>query len=466
MANVIYAKFGKSILFDESKWSPAGGDNEASYLLFAMARFYPEHTFWIVGKSDWDRVFPEGHEKFPNIKYIWSKEYWEDATNPNKYSDDEDKNVVIEKYCNYTYKTFQRLGITIDYGILLMGIMYNAHIPNCVPKTRGVKDTDPIEFCKPLECPLKYSSHINVLLNETDVPWMIICTDPRQTRNKPKDLINQAYIVASQIDDVYSKAGTKHWYNGKHVPTLNDRHHESSYAEFINLLSRDPYMELKNLDRDWFAKKSGFNMIVNEGIPSTDPNKKPPRWHPLNEYILSDPLFECSIYGKWTDEVLDSDRRFKGPIHPNSLGTVLETTKYTFCIPIDAGWMTSKFVEMAHFGVIPFLHKDYASKSLSKNFIDDYFFVNSKEDLFNKITDLESSFDKYMAVIEKLKKIIFISNSMAMYTGGFVSASMVNLIHKHEQHTDIWPLKTKESLKETITLKDYMKVSNPMDAFF
>ena len=100
MANIAIAKLSKSIRFDSTKWSPIGGDNEAPFLVYALAKAFPEDTFWIIGKSDYSKVFPNG--LLPNIKDIWSSEYW-DGYNPT--------NLVRNKtYDDYpeNYETFYR----------------------------------------------------------------------------------------------------------------------------------------------------------------------------------------------------------------------------------------------------------------------------------------------------------------------------------------------------------------------
>lgn len=96
MANIAIAKLAKSIRFDPAQWSSVGGVNEAPFLIYALAKTFPEDTFWIIGKSDYSKVFPNG--LLPNIKDIWSKEYWETEKSPtsylNSYSYDEILNYI------------------------------------------------------------------------------------------------------------------------------------------------------------------------------------------------------------------------------------------------------------------------------------------------------------------------------------------------------------------------------------
>ena len=48
-------KIGKSVLFDESKWGPIGGDNEAPKLIRKTAELNPDDTFIIIGRNDLQR---------------------------------------------------------------------------------------------------------------------------------------------------------------------------------------------------------------------------------------------------------------------------------------------------------------------------------------------------------------------------------------------------------------------------
>ena len=413
MANIAIAKLSKSIRFDSTKWSPIGGDNEAPFLVYALAKAFPEDTFWIIGKSDYSKVFPNG--LLPNIKDIWSSEYW-DGYNPtnlvrNKTYDDYPEN--YETFYKYINTAFKKLGVNIDFAFMLYGMFFSCSLFNVV--LRG----DGNGYTKTLENATQYMSFLTYWLNTYEGNYASIITDPRQYRVFPRDLVHWPSINLSQIDKdmKFSSKSSQYWPKGNLI-TNPQVYHKNVYSgvETLNLLSRVPY--------DEFPEKHGFNMILNQGYPG-DNKHEPPRYTLLKQWVLSDKDFMCSIYGKWDDKILESDKRFKGPISPVDLGTVLETTKYTLCIPIAPGWVTSKFVEMAHYGVMPFVTDTYGSES-SQTYIPDVLRVKTREELKQRIELFEQNPDAYKKVMDYLKTIL-----KNMYTGEYALTNICDNISKY-----------------------------------
>ena len=50
--NIGFFKLGRSILFNKSKWSTIGGDNEAPILISKIAELNPKDNFYLLGASD------------------------------------------------------------------------------------------------------------------------------------------------------------------------------------------------------------------------------------------------------------------------------------------------------------------------------------------------------------------------------------------------------------------------------
>lgn len=433
MANIAIAKFSKSIRFDSSKWSPIGGDNEAPFLVYALAKMFPNDTFWIIGKSDYSKVFPNG--LLPNIKDIWSPEYWENEINPmslvNKrtYDDHPDD---YEKFYRYINNVFDKININIDFAFMLYGMFFSCSLFNVVLRGDGKG------YSKTLENATKYMSFLTYWINTYKGEYASIITDPRQYRVFPRDLVHWPVINLSQINCdkmKFSSKSTQYWPKGNLISNPQI-YHKNAYSgvETMNLFSRIPYTE--------FPEKHGFNMILNQGIPGND-KKEPPRFTELKKWILSDKTFDCSIYGKWDDNILNSDTRFKGPILPTELGKVLLTTKYTLCIPIEPGWVTSKFVEMLHYGVLPFVTKTYGSEA-SQTYIPKILIVNSPEELKQRIKLFDENPNEYNKIISYLKKVI-----SAMYTGEYFIENVINQISKYASFSfKEPPIKLKQPIAE------------------
>jgi len=56
MKNIGFAKIGKSVKFRSNRYSPVGGDNEASCTIRAVANNNPDKTFYILGRSDYSTL--------------------------------------------------------------------------------------------------------------------------------------------------------------------------------------------------------------------------------------------------------------------------------------------------------------------------------------------------------------------------------------------------------------------------
>ena len=414
MANIAIAKLAKSIRFDQAQWSSVGGVNEAPFLIYALAKTFPEDTFWIIGKSDYSKVFPNG--LLPNIKDIWSKEYWETEKSPtsylNSYSYDENPE-LYKSFYRYVNRTFDKLNVTIDFAIILYGIFFSCSMYETVLNTDG-------KYTKSLECSTKRMSFLTYWLNTYKGKYVSIVTDPRQYAKMPRDFVHWADINLSQIDKdmQFTEKSTQYWPAGQIIENPQ-RLHKNIYSgvETITLFSAVPY--------DSFPKKKGFNMILNQGFPASSSKQEPPRYTELKKWILSDADFDCSIYGNWDDKILSSDKRFRGPVQQTELGSVLETTKYTLCIPIAPGWVTSKFVEMAHYGVLPFVTDTYGTES-SQTYIPDVLRVKSQAELKERIAMFEACPDAYDKVMQYLKHLL-----KNMYSGEYALTHICNNIKNY-----------------------------------
>ena len=445
MANIAIAKLGKVIKFNEKTWTPIGGDNEAPYFMYAMAKAYPQHDFWIVGCTDYSQVFPNG--LLPNIHDLWGPKYW-DGVHPYKWIKppyDEAKELHW-KYYRYSYDRLQELGITIDFAFILYGMFFSTSMSDVV------KSTIENRFTKAPVIGCQYTAPITYFLNEYKGEYASMVTDPRVYQSTiQRDYAHWPTINLSQLDEVMKfpgKSFNQYWPSGVKIDYKNEHPNVYSGLETMNLLSRIPYKE--------FPEKKGFAMICNQGISGAG-NKKPPRYVELKKWILDDPNFDCSIYGKWDEDIIESDSRFKGPIPPIDLGNVLETIKYTLCIPIAPGWMTAKFVEMLHYGVIPFVTKDYGSKA-GYQYIPKECIVNSVKELKMKIDYLEQHPEVYKAFWSKLHHILD-----DKYTGEYLFNQITENLKKY----------TSFDIGEHIPLTEPMSVlykrdkeKNTIDEFF
>ena len=239
--NIAFAKLGKLIKFDSNKWTPIGGDNEAPFLLYTLAKAYPQDTFWIIGRSDYSKVFPEG--LLPNIKDLWSPEYWPDGVNPNRWiprpqAENYKKNPeTFERYYTYVSDTLSRLGVTINFAYILYGMGFTNSLFGTTLKVNGDG------FASTLAIPTEKSSFIIDWLNKYSGEYVSIITDPRHYDKFPRDLLHWESVILSQInnDKQEFKGYTEQSFRGR-VVKEPQKYHKSVYSgvEALNLLSKEP----------------------------------------------------------------------------------------------------------------------------------------------------------------------------------------------------------------------------------
>lgn len=165
-----------------------------------------------------------------------------------------------------------------------------------------------------------------------------------------------------------------------------------------------PIEKMRLLDTPKIEKpvgRKGFGVILNEGDEKH--NKARPRLPILREWLLSS-TEEFEIYGKWSQDVINSDKRMKGRISYTSVQEKLKSWKYSICIGIDEGWVTGKYVELIENGVVPFLHPSYDSNRLI-NF-PEILRLTEPNQLWERIKELEEDEQKYKQLWDNLLVLI------------------------------------------------------------
>lgn len=361
--NFVIGKLGRSISSNENNWSAVGGDNEPFIIYDSLARLFPEHIFYMIGKSDFSRN--KKYDKPENIIDVWASY--------DKSQDEE----------RYVYNFLK--DIHIDSGIIMAGPV-SANI-NC--SNLGIRKVrTPSEYAKPLGMFIHYVSPIFNYLNDSNIPWICLGPDPRYL-SFGKDLFNPPEKVISQ-------------YNGESVHT-----HMKSLEEQRSFIKNKIPVEYKGLEKTFLVNKKKprlkasknikFMIVLNEGG-----NGGLLRGPILKKYVL-DHISDVSIYGKWSEEWL-SDPRFEGPRKFKDLVPMLKDTKYTFIIPIQKEWSTAKFWEMIYYGIVPFMHPYYDSQ---KNIpAPDFIRISNPKELNEKIQYLEDNPEEYKALIKELTSMI------------------------------------------------------------
>ena len=395
-------KIGKSVLFDSKNWGAVGGDNEAPILYEHLITQNPEHTFVMLGASDFDRLPLVEQERINvhgNFIYAfsgfseWRKNQWDKA---NAQHPSNDRQEFMEQVIIPNPK------FAVDAGVFVCGGVATTNVGG-----HARKQTDHTQLAKPLDVQRKYAGPtIHYLNHYKEVPWLMLLNDPRPYPGKMRDLMNPPKKIYSQYNQKCLHLNSITYESPEREETEIDQLYKG--IETIFLIGKkkgvtiqeapntlDNFFKGSDIETPKDEKDINFMIVCNEGKPSRYPD--------LKKYILEH-VENVDIYGQWNPDTIGDDHRFKGPKKFNDLMQMLPRVKYTFCIPIKKGWVTAKFWEMAHYGIIPFLHPTYDDQKHLD--VPDFIRVKDSQDLFNKIKFLEEKPKAYKELRDLLDDML------------------------------------------------------------
>ena len=90
----------------------------------------------------------------------------------------------------------------------------------------------------------------------------------------------------------------------------------------------------------------------------------------------------CEIYGRVSN--ID-DKRFKGEIKFDEVIDKIRHTMCTLLVPIEKGWVTSKYIEALMLGCVPIFYADYGTKLFGLDCILNKYIVSNNKELVSVI---------------------------------------------------------------------------------
>lgn len=417
MKNIGFGKIGKSVKFKRNRFSPIGGDNEPSTVLIALANNNPDKTFYIIGRSDFSTLTEaEELELFPynNVIDIWKGI----------------KNDGTDNFYRHIFNYFGQKGFKLDYTVMMVGQVGTVTIPDKITQVKHLKDG--VTDGKPasvIDMTKNYTSPISIWLNEEQPPYVEIVNDPRYVMNQSRDIFHLPTVSLGQYDYEYTVSSIKDYEDQNRY----ERKVPSTYAGMETCFCINyQHSEQFNLNRN-----VPFMVILNEAKPS--------RYNLLKEWVLDD-HDDVEIYGKWEHPNTETDARFKGSIHLDDVMAKMNNVKFTFIIPIAKGWVTSKYIEMVHAGVIPFLHPSYDEQGHLP--IPDFLRPKTPAEFKERMDRLLNNEDEYESVIKGLRKLIC---KPEYYDGTFLNNKIMTAIDTDYVAPDV----TQFEKKVAATLEDF-----------
>lgn len=366
MLKIGFGKIGKSILFDNKKWGMIGGDAAPSVLLLALAELNPDITFYLIGKSDYSKLSKEDIvELVPNNNIV---NVWQNSKAVNKEPD------------TYVLDYFNKNNIKLDYCVFLSGPSGQCTLENFMKTIKGGTTAIPLYSFK------NYVGYYTRFLNETKTPYITIAEDPRYTPIKARDLIERERLILGQFNETKKI---------KHLRALDDHTNIHSDIQIkYSGVERITMLGATKPSFDIFTKPRSIKFqIYMNGVTDTGAED---RKKIMDEYVHKY-FKDTKVYGEW-------DASLYGDIYKKVKMTdcvdELYDTKYTLIVPVQKGWVTSKFWKMIQYGIVPFFHKYYDSQKHLK--VNEYLRVNSPEELRDKIEELEANEDLYKKIQSEL----------------------------------------------------------------
>lgn len=379
-----FFKLGKSIKFNENSWNAIGGDCEPKQLICAIARRNPGVEYWLLSPNDLGKV--RSKEK-PKAAPLFGPPTETTANVPANIK--EFHSTMNER--KSTEETVSKIkSLNLDFVFFYTGPTSTVNIENFINKVDGSGTTKSLDFFK------YYAAPIIKSLNEMPkTPIVGLLVDNRfvlaakdyHGHNRPTYYLAQNNF---ELDEEY--------FSNPPTREVEKIHSTFEYSgiETVFLLDKKRY----NVDKLFGMKKTNsFMMLQNQGKGSGGMD----RWDPVKQYIVENGV-NTDIYGKWDDALVEKyPNYFKGEMRIESLSDELLKTKYTFCIPIKEGMVTSKYAEMLHYGIIPFLHPSYDTQF---NVFPDGHFIRCKSpaDLKKKIDFLNENPDQYQKLFYSLQE--------------------------------------------------------------
>ena len=378
-----FFKLGKAIKFNENSWNAIGGDCEPKQLICAIAKRNPNVEYWLLSPNDLGKV--RAKEK-PKAAPLFGPAPESSNTIPSNIKEFHSK-MDERKSTEETVETIKSLGL--DYIFFYTGPASTVNIENFINKVDGTGTVKSLDFFKYYAAPI-----IKALNGMPKTPIVGLLVDNRfilaakdyQAHNRPTYYLAQNNFELEE--EYFCNPPTRE--TAKIHSTF-----EYSGIETVFLLDKKRY----DIDELFNMKKTNsFMMLQNQGKGSGGMD----RWDPVREYIVKTGV-QTDIYGKWDEELVQQyPNYFKGEMRIESLTKELLNTKYTFCVPIKEGMVTSKYAEMLHYGIIPFLHPSYDTEC--NVFPKDHFIrCKSPEDLKKKIEYLNENPEHYKTLFYNLQ---------------------------------------------------------------
>ena len=380
-----FFKLGKAIKFNENSWGAIGGDCEPKQLINSIAKRNPNIDYWLLSPNDLGRV--RAKEK-PAVQSLFGPPVETESAAPPNVKEFH-STMTNRKSADEAAQNIKDLDL--DFIFFYTGPSSTVNIPDFINKVDGTGRVKSLDFFKYYAAPIiqamnELEKKVPIVGLLVDNRYILACKDWNDN-NRPTYYLAQNTFT--KTEEFFCNPPLRD------IKTIESTY-EYSGIETVFLLDKKRY----DTDELFEMKKTNsFMMLQNQGKGSGGMD----RWDPVRDYIVKNDI-ETDIYGKWDDNLKEEyPKWFKGEKRIESMTDELLATKYTFCVPIKEGMVTSKYAEMLHYGIIPFLHPSYDTDF---NVFPDGHFIRCKspEDLKKKVQFLNDNPEHYKKLFYNLQE--------------------------------------------------------------
>lgn len=406
--NIVIGKIGRSIYFNKDNRSMTNGDEEAPMMYTMLAKRHPEHNFYLIGRSDIQRV--RAKENTDTLGAFFGEE--DEPTIPTNIHDlfegwQKNKFPGVHLH-DWLYEKIQDMGLKFDLGLIYYGPMPNVGIPG-----KGIMKLDGSTEAKSLEMFEAYYGPIMHTLNMTQTPWIGLCGDPKYVPSRARDILNEPKVVMSQTQGKFETkriAAYDDSLNIKHV----EEDHQYSAIETIFMLE-EKKTDWRNIDKDIL-----FTIGLNGGASRDDF---------IKDWFINKDRTDIKVYGKWSEEFTD---QYPDMFEEKRIAEVEDEffrTKYTIIPPPHqptGNFVTQKFWKMIVYGIIPFFHPGYDTEKILP--VPKILRIDSPEDMWEKIDYLEANPEERKAIQDKLWRFL---ESDDLFDGTFLHNRIKHFVKEY-----------------------------------
>jgi len=380
-----FFKLGKAIKFNENSWGAIGGDCEPKQLINSIAKRNPNIEYWLLSPNDLGRV--RAKEK-PAVQSLFGPPVETESAAPSNVKEFH-STMADRKSSDEAAQIIKDLDL--DFIFFYTGPSSTVNIPDYINKVDGTGRVKSLDFFKYYAAPIikamnELEKKVPIVGLLVDNRYILACKDWNDN-NRPTYYLAQNTFT--KTEEFFCNPPLRD------IDTIESTY-EYSGIETVFLLDKKRY----DTDELFEMKKTNsFMMLQNQGKGSGGMD----RWDPVRDYIVKNDI-KTDIYGKWDDDLKkEYPKWFKGEKRIETMTDELLATKYTFCVPIKEGMVTSKYAEMLHYGIIPFLHPSYDTDF---NVFPDGHFIRCKspEDLKKKVQFLNDNPEHYKKLFYNLQE--------------------------------------------------------------